>query len=83
MPESSKYLWYVKGVSKSSQKCLDESTTRPAEVRRRLLDPVDELLSLDLCALIRRLHFDLFPVDKLPLLFLDDDQALLQLVAAE
>ena len=62
---------------------LSQSTTRPIDVCPRLFDPVDEFLALDLGPLISRLHLDLFPVNKLPFLLLDEDQALLQLVTAQ
>ena len=83
MLDRKEYKYYIVLSHVPINRRLDQSTTRPIEVRRRLFDPVDERLPLDRRTLVRRLHLDLLPVDKLPLLFLHDHQALLQLLTAQ
>lgn len=62
---------------------LQQLAACPALERRCVLQPVDELGSLDFGALVIRLDLPLLSVYDLPLLFLDGDKALLELIAAE
>src|SRR6267154_3402466 len=62
---------------------LDKSTTRPALIRRCLLDPINQFVSQHLHTLICRLDFCLLPIYELPLLFFNGHQTFLELITTQ
>ena len=48
-----------------------------------ILDPVDQLVSKDLCTLLLALNLDFLPVLELPLLFFDGDETGFEFVSTE
>lgn len=55
----------------------------PISKRLGILDPVDQLVSRDLCALLFALNLSLLPILEFPFLFFDGDETRIELVSAE
>ena len=69
--------------SASAMQWLNQPPIRPVEVCRCPLKPVSEFVSPDFDPLIGGLYFGLLAINKLPLLFFNSDQTLLQLVSSK